>query len=216
MYGDHPVPPPSGLPSDPAMKHDDGGNSDGDEQYHRDEKTPLIRHTSRKTEPPAARDYTAKLSTISDVKSDGIFTNDDDNDDDDDDRSISTYSLAGESIASLRSLTTLSLENFREGLAVPFTDVEGSCPKIVSGLGSLCIVGTVLGLVMPKNVYLQGQWFPWYRVVSSVIGYNYFVLWSVCFYPQVLLNYRRKSTQGLVSQGKVLQKEILSKFLETA
>ena len=45
---------------------------------------------------------------------------------------------------------------------------------------------------------------PWYRVFSSVVGYNYFVLWSVCFYPQVLLNYRRKSTKGLSNDFALL------------
>ena len=57
---------------------------------------------------------------------------------------------------------------------------------------------------MPKNQYLDGQWYPWYRVISSVIGYNYFVLWSVCFYPQVLLNYRRQSTKGLSQDFGIL------------
>lgn len=196
MYGDSPVPPPS----EPLNHHDhDGGDSD-EERPHRNETTPLIRHTSRKTEPSKnslsqAKGYKAQLSTISDYS-----RSDERNpDDEDDERSISTYSITGESIASLRSLTTVSLENFRDGLAVPFTDEEGSCQKIARGLGSLCVLGTLLGFVMPKNQFLHGEWYPWYRVISSVIGFNYFVLWSVCFYPQVLLNYRRKSTQGLVS-----------------
>ncbi|KAJ1654781.1 hypothetical protein IWQ61_005346 [Dispira simplex] len=34
-------------------------------------------------------------------------------------------------------------------------------------------------------------------VVSAVLGWLYFASWSVSFYPQVLLNYRRKSVQGL-------------------
>jgi hypothetical protein len=71
-----------------------------------------------------------------------------------------------------------------------------------SGLGSLCIVGTLLGLIMPKNENLHGQW---YRFVSSIIGYNYFVLWSICFYPQILLNYRRKSARGLSNDFAILK-----------
>ncbi|KAF8322016.1 PQ-loop-domain-containing protein [Clavulina sp. PMI_390] len=34
-------------------------------------------------------------------------------------------------------------------------------------------------------------------IVSSVIGWTYFVAWSASFYPQVLLNYRRKFVGGL-------------------
>jgi len=34
-------------------------------------------------------------------------------------------------------------------------------------------------------------------VLSSVIGWIYFVAWSVSFYPQVILNYNRKSVDGL-------------------
>jgi len=68
----------------------------------------------------------------------------------------------------------------------------------------MVIKGTIIGLAMPKNQYLDGQWYPWYRVISSVIGFNYFVLWSVCFYPQVLLNYRRQSTKGLSQDFAIL------------
>ncbi|KAJ2162495.1 hypothetical protein GGF46_000626 [Coemansia sp. RSA 552] len=34
-------------------------------------------------------------------------------------------------------------------------------------------------------------------VISSTLGWAYFVAWSVSFYPQIILNYRRKSVQGL-------------------
>jgi len=33
--------------------------------------------------------------------------------------------------------------------------------------------------------------------LSHVIGWMYFLAWSVSFYPQLILNYQRKSTQGL-------------------
>ena len=197
-----PIAPPMAAPSWPSDTE-----SDSDEEaFLRNEKTPLMRHTTgnKKFNPETASN---NLSVISDCRTpsqcswsdrDGnVSTEDDEN-------SISTYSVAGESIASLRSLTTASLENFREGLSIPFTDEEGSCQKITSGLGSLCVIGTVLGLIMPKNQYLHGQWYPWYRVISSVIGYNYFALWSVCFYPQILLNYRRKSTKGLSNDFAIL------------
>ncbi|KAI9179508.1 hypothetical protein H9P43_004834 [Blastocladiella emersonii ATCC 22665] len=34
-------------------------------------------------------------------------------------------------------------------------------------------------------------------VISAIIGWAYFVAWSVSFYPQLILNYRRKSVEGL-------------------
>mmetsp|Transcript_15881 Transcript_15881/g.36617 ORF Transcript_15881/g.36617 Transcript_15881/m.36617 type:complete len:458 (-) Transcript_15881:265-1638(-) len=202
------APPPLPPSTEPS---DDCSTGSEDEHQYRNEKTPLIRHTSRKSGPRKsvfrkAEGFT-ELSTISDCRTHSQSSWSDGDKkviDDDDDRSISTYSTTGESVASLRSLATVSLENFREGLAIPFTDEEGSCQKITSGLGSLCILGTIIGLAMPKNQYLNGQWYPWYRVISSVIGYNYFVLWSICFYPQVLLNYRRKSTKGLSNDFAIL------------
>ncbi|KAI7828282.1 PQ loop repeat-domain-containing protein [Kickxella alabastrina] len=33
--------------------------------------------------------------------------------------------------------------------------------------------------------------------ISTVLGWTYFVAWSVSFYPQIILNYRRKSVEGL-------------------
>lgn len=206
--------PPPIDPPPPAPSNDppDLPNHKVEEEEEQHENTPLIRHGSRKTEPK--RKYTTnsnnhsnnnynQLSTICDYsKSDerrgGSF-------EEDDDKSLSSFnSIGAESMTSLRSLATVSLENFREGLSIPFYDESGSRQKIISGLGSLCILGTILGIIMPKNIYLRGKWFPYYRWFSSIIGYNYFVLWSICFYPQVLLNYRRKSTQGLSNDFAIL------------
>ena len=123
-----------------------------DEHPPLNEATPLIRHTSRKSEPsknifrPSSANASTELSVLSGSRTHSQSTWSDvekkpsGGDDDDDERSISTYSLAGESVASLRSLATVSLENFREGLAIPFTDEEGSYQKIGAGLGSLCVV----------------------------------------------------------------------------
>ncbi|KAJ2558291.1 hypothetical protein EV175_000859 [Coemansia sp. RSA 1933] len=33
--------------------------------------------------------------------------------------------------------------------------------------------------------------------VSAVLGWTYFMAWSVSFYPQIILNHRRKSVEGL-------------------
>ncbi|VEU40038.1 unnamed protein product [Pseudo-nitzschia multistriata] len=202
-----PGPPP--IPASLAAL-DDWSSGSEEEHRRKNEQTPLIRHTSRKSgsRKNAFRkpDGFTELSTISDCKthSQSSWSDGEKRIGDDDDRSISTYSTTGESVASLKSLATVSLENFREGLSIPFTDEEGSYQKIARGLGSLSVLGTIIGLTMPKNQYLNGRWYPWYRVISSVIGYNYFVLWSICFYPQVLLNYRRKSTKGLSNDFAIL------------
>lgn len=34
------------------------------------------------------------------------------------------------------------------------------------------------------------------RILSDALGWSYFVLWSVSFYPQAILNYKRKSVEG--------------------
>ncbi|KAJ3172604.1 hypothetical protein HDU88_005933 [Geranomyces variabilis] len=39
--------------------------------------------------------------------------------------------------------------------------------------------------------------FSWSSSVSPVIGWAYFVAWSLSFYPQIVLNWRRKSINGL-------------------
>ncbi|OAD77159.1 hypothetical protein PHYBLDRAFT_131886 [Phycomyces blakesleeanus NRRL 1555(-)] len=36
-----------------------------------------------------------------------------------------------------------------------------------------------------------------WNVVSNIIGWTYFLSWSVSFYPQAILNWQRKSVQGL-------------------
>jgi cystinosin len=88
----------------------------------------------------------------------------------------------------VRFRRTLSL------LAAPLVDESGSARSVVAGLCSLFLVGATIGLVSRKNATLPT---PWYRWVSAMIGYIYFLCWSVSFYPQVLSNYKRRSTHGL-------------------
>ncbi|KAI7849924.1 PQ loop repeat-domain-containing protein [Circinella umbellata] len=51
----------------------------------------------------------------------------------------------------------------------------------------------------PTNAYNEDvvdvSW-AW-RIISSIIGWIYFLAWSISFYPQAILNWRRKSVQGL-------------------
>ncbi|KAI9319305.1 PQ loop repeat-domain-containing protein [Dichotomocladium elegans] len=48
---------------------------------------------------------------------------------------------------------------------------------------------------MPLNIAedVDGPW----HTISNIIGWVYFLAWSISFYPQVILNWRRKSVQGL-------------------
>ena len=84
---------------------------------------------------------------------------------------------------------------------IPLTDQTGSPSNIIKGLLSLVILGGILGIAMPKDKNLPT---PWYRLVSSIIGYTYFCAWSISFYPQVILNFKRKSTSGLSNEFSVL------------
>eukprot|EP00563_Minutocellus_polymorphus_P019121 CAMPEP_0197720146 /NCGR_PEP_ID=MMETSP1434-20131217/3597_1 /TAXON_ID=265543 /ORGANISM="Minutocellus polymorphus, Strain CCMP3303" /LENGTH=334 /DNA_ID=CAMNT_0043304959 /DNA_START=40 /DNA_END=1044 /DNA_ORIENTATION=- len=86
-------------------------------------------------------------------------------------------------------------------LVEPFGDDTGSYQSIKSGLSTIVIIGTCIGLLMPQNTNLPT---PWYRILSSAIGYTYFLAWSVSFYPQVVQNCRRRSTVGLSTDFTVI------------
>lgn len=58
---------------------------------------------------------------------------------------------------------------------------------------AMLVVSVVMGVTLPGAPHLPS---PWDRV-SAVIGWVYFWAWSVSFYPQVYLNYVRKSVVGL-------------------
>lgn len=76
----------------------------------------------------------------------------------------------------------------------PFNDHRGRPKSVAQGLFNLSLLGAVIGVIMPHNEDLPT---PWYRICSSVIGYTYFIFWCVSFWPQVIMNYQRKSTEGL-------------------
>lgn len=67
-------------------------------------------------------------------------------------------------------------------------------PAVAGGMLALLVVGSLLGVASHKNPSLPT---PWYQYVSAIIGYVYFMCWSVSFYPQVISNYKRKTTDGL-------------------
>lgn len=61
-------------------------------------------------------------------------------------------------------------------------------------LGPL-VGGLIVGLALPLDVK-AGQSSSWARL-SSMIGWSYFFAWSVSFYPQLVLNCKRRSVVGL-------------------
>lgn len=69
---------------------------------------------------------------------------------------------------------------------------------VVSAL--ILAVGLTLGLTLDANAHIPK---PWNRV-SSILGWTYFACWAVGFYPQLYLNYSRKSVVGLSLDFTVL------------
>lgn len=51
-----------------------------------------------------------------------------------------------------------------------------------------------MGLALPKNPHLPSR--TW-QILSNIVGYTYFLAWSLSFYPQIFLNRQRKTTRGL-------------------
>jgi cystinosin len=82
-----------------------------------------------------------------------------------------------------------------------YSDQSGNFLNIMKGLSIMFVFGALLGLVMPNNSDLPN---PWYQTFSSVIGYIYFVSWSVSFYPQIITNYQRKHITGLSTDASIL------------
>merc|ERR1711871_1913341 len=57
------------------------------------------------------------------------------------------------------------------------------------------VFGVLLGIALEPQVTLDAS--PAWRYLSSTIGWTYFMAWSCSFYPQVYLNWTRKSVVGL-------------------
>jgi cystinosin len=75
----------------------------------------------------------------------------------------------------------------------PFIDDSGEGLGLPTGLLTIGLVGTILGLSLPKDSDLPHG----YSFLSNIIGYTYFVAWSISFYPQIITNIKRQSTRGL-------------------
>mmetsp|Transcript_9573 Transcript_9573/g.17982 ORF Transcript_9573/g.17982 Transcript_9573/m.17982 type:complete len:425 (+) Transcript_9573:64-1338(+) len=103
--------------------------------------------------------------------------------------------------ASNDTIITIDLRATFQSILRIYSDQSGSCENVTLGLLLMSLVGVLCGLIMPKNPDLVTAW---YRTMSSVIGYIYFVSWSVSFYPQLITNYEKKSMDGLSTDASIL------------
>jgi uncharacterized protein with PQ loop repeat len=60
-------------------------------------------------------------------------------------------------------------------------------------LSSILSGAAVLAKLLPVSKGLPCP----YCTISSYIGWTYFLMWSVSFYPQLIINWRRKSVSGV-------------------
>ncbi|KAJ0393369.1 hypothetical protein ATCC90586_008644 [Pythium insidiosum] len=81
-----------------------------------------------------------------------------------------------------------------------FFDKLPLATRVVLVSAFILVLGLTLGLTLDANAHIPQ---PWNRI-SSIIGWIYFCCWSVSFYPQVFLNYSRKSVVGLSLDYTVL------------
>lgn len=76
-----------------------------------------------------------------------------------------------------------------------FTDDSGDFREICKGFGFIFLLGFILGISVPPNTNQFNT--DWYPYLSSILGYTYFVAWSISWYPQLILNMKRRTTEGL-------------------
>jgi len=67
-------------------------------------------------------------------------------------------------------------------------------PSLLTWSFYLLLGGVILGMLLPTNPHLPSR--TWQRL-SNIVGYTYFLSWSLSFYPQIFLNYQRRTTRGL-------------------
>jgi cystinosin len=69
-----------------------------------------------------------------------------------------------------------------------------SCVAIATGIFTCILLGSTVGVVRSaESLRHRAAWAP---LVSSCLGYTYFIMWSISFYPQILLNWQRRTTSG--------------------
>lgn len=72
--------------------------------------------------------------------------------------------------------------------------------RVLSVSALILLTGVVLGLLLDANQNIPKP----YNRISSIIGWIYFMCWSISFYPQIILNYQRKTVVGLSLDYTVL------------
>ena len=70
-----------------------------------------------------------------------------------------------------------------------------ACDRSLLWLVVSVVSGVLIGFAVPEPAH-EADPPPWGRV-SWILGWSYFMCWSVSFWPQIVLNYQRKSTAGL-------------------
>ena len=90
---------------------------------------------------------------------------------------------------------------------ITLSDERGTPSQISALLFLLLLMGTLLAMLVhllsndddnhTDGTAADHKRFAWVQPVSSSLGYTYFLSWSVSFYPQVILNHKRKKTSGL-------------------
>ncbi|OQS02330.1 Lysosomal Cystine Transporter (LCT) Family [Thraustotheca clavata] len=67
------------------------------------------------------------------------------------------------------------------------------------GIGIILGVGVVLGFALDGNDNVPAP----FNRISSVIGWMYFAAWSMTFWPQIFVNWRRQSVVGMAIEFQV-------------
>ena len=62
---------------------------------------------------------------------------------------------------------------------------------VTAGILGIIAFGVVFGASVPSK-HIEKPW----NYISGIIGWTYFAAWSISFYPQVYLNWARKSVVG--------------------
>ena len=173
-------------PSNSRDNDNDGAGGTGDGIAVKEDGQVVARSTVTMTTATTATTHTSPFIDFSD-DTDVNISNDDHH----------HHHLAGNNDESEQSLSFLQryYQSFFNTILQPFIDDTGSIQNVLRGLMVLFVVGGFIGVViMPKN---SDSLPPFYSYVSSGIGYIYFLCWSISFYPQIIINYKRKTTHGL-------------------
>ncbi|WIA14683.1 hypothetical protein OEZ85_003181 [Tetradesmus obliquus] len=99
------------------------------------------------------------------------------------------------------------MQEDRNSLAAPLLPTakaqDGGPPGFLQAhrkavLRTVVIAGILSGAAVLKSLLPVSKSLPCpYCSISSYIGWTYFLMWSISFYPQLLINWRRKSVAGV-------------------